>query len=77
LAEIYLCDVCPSEDMHAEAQRLGTQGENPCLPVHPLAERALSVLSNRAVDDVLLAPPPRLTPDFLDAHGITTVRADY
>ena len=49
---------------------------NPFLPIIPMHERALALLSQRAVDDVLLAPPLELTTEFLEEHGLATVAAD-
>ena len=42
---------------------------NPFLPVVPLQERALALLSHRAVDNVLLGVPLELTVGFIEEHG--------
>ena len=45
---------------------------NPFLPVIPLQERALALLSHRAVDNVLLGVPLELTVGFIEEHGVLT-----
>jgi len=58
------------------AAAAGPAGAGAALPVIPLHERALCVLSNVAVDDVLLAPPPRVTPAFLEENGLAAIALD-
>jgi len=48
---------------------VATATGNPFLPIVPLQERALALLSNRAVDDVLLGAPLELTASFVEEHG--------
>ena len=51
---------------------------NPFLPIIPLKERALALLSHEAVDDVLLGVPLEITPEFLEEQlpGLAGVVVD-
>ena len=49
---------------------------NPLLPIVPLQERALIVLSHRAVSDVVVGAPLELTEGFLNDHSVKVVAVD-
>ena len=56
---------------------MATATGNPFLPVIPLQERALALLSNRAVDNVLLGVPLELTVGFLEEYGAFTSQHSF
>eukprot|EP01051_Picozoa_sp_SAG22_P022059 SAG22_NODE_5133_length_1080_cov_0.898063_1_plen_354_part_10 len=53
-----------------------TVSGNPFLPIVPLQERALVVLSHRAVSDVIVGSPLELDAQFLADHNVDVVAVD-
>eukprot|EP00927_Polykrikos_kofoidii_P066261 TRINITY_DN61893_c0_g1_i1.p1 TRINITY_DN61893_c0_g1~~TRINITY_DN61893_c0_g1_i1.p1 ORF type:complete len:415 (-),score=62.92 TRINITY_DN61893_c0_g1_i1:47-1291(-) len=56
--------------LHSDAAVMAARGSAPVLNLH---ERALAVLSQRYVDDVILGAPRRITQDLLTTMNISTV----